>query len=181
MTRAASGLGAGGRRFESARPRPLRMASLTSVHLTSTMDDLPDGRARRMLAGLPETDGFEIHVKPLRYREKPHLAAQTDFDTRTITLQVPEPFLPFGEVVAFGAKRRLGRTIRFIWLTEGVTFRTPREVLRFLYCHEWMHWYLREQLGRKSAAETTCDRFALRNYRRRDVTIEDAEASLRRD
>ena len=102
------------------------MASLTSVHLTSTMDDLPDGRAGRMLAGLPETDGFEIHVKPLRYREKPHLAAQTDFDTRTITLQVPEPFLPFGEVVAFGAKRRLGRSIRFIWLTEGVTFRTPR-------------------------------------------------------
>ena len=41
-------------------------------------------------------------------------------------------------------------------------------------------YVLLEQLGRKSAA-TTCDRFALRNYRRRDVTIEDAEASLRRD
>ncbi len=37
----------------------------------------------------------------------------------------------------------------FIWLTEGVTFRTPREVLRFLYCHEWMHWYLREELGQE--------------------------------
>jgi hypothetical protein len=51
-------------------------------------------------------------------------------------------------------------------------------VLRFLYCHEWMHWYLREVLGRKSAAETACDRFALRNYRRPVVTIDDAEISL---
>ncbi len=156
------------------------MANLTSVHLTSTMDDLPDGRAGRMLAGLPETDGFEIHVKPLRYREKPHLAAQTDFDTRTITLQVPEPFLPFGEVVAFGAKRRLGRPIRFIWLTEGVTFRTPREVLRFLYLHEWMHWYLYRHHGRGMSAETTCDRFALRNYRKGKVTVADARSAMRR-
>ncbi|HEY6680670.1 MAG TPA: hypothetical protein VI276_05615, partial [Actinomycetota bacterium] len=53
-----------------------------------------------------------------------------------------------------------------------------REVLRFLYLHEWMHWYLREQLGKKSAAETACDRFALRNYRRRVVTADDAEAAL---
>ena len=30
-----------------------------------------------------------------------------------------------------------------------------RDVVRFLYCHEWMHWYLKERLGRKSAAETT--------------------------
>jgi hypothetical protein len=71
--------------------------------------------------------------------------------------------------------------MRFIWLTKGVTFRTPREVLRFLYLHEWMHWYLKERLGKKSAAETTCDRFALRNYRRRVVTIDDADASLRRE
>src|SRR6266540_2872997 len=133
-----------------------------------------------MLAGLPETDGFEVLVKPLRYREKPHLAAQTEFDTQRITLQLPEPFLPFGEVVPYGAKRRPGRAIRFIWLTEGVTFRTPREVLRFLYCHEWMHWYLRERLGKKSAAETTCDRYALRNFRRRAVTLDDADAALRR-
>jgi hypothetical protein len=61
-----------------------------------------------------------------------------------------------------------------------VTFRTQRQVLRFLYLHEWMHWYLRERLGRRSAAETTCDRFALQNYRRRTVTEEDAVAALRR-
>ena len=100
--------------------------------LTSKVAELSDARVARLLAGLPETDGFEVVVKPLRYREKPHLAAQTEFDTRQITLQLPEPFLPFGEVVAFGAERRPGRSIRFIWLTEGVTFRTPREVLRCL-------------------------------------------------
>jgi hypothetical protein len=43
-----------------------------------------------------------------------------------------------------------------------------------------MHWYLKERLGRKSAAETACDRFALRNYRRRTVTEDDAQDALRR-
>ena len=61
-----------------------------------------------------------------------------------------------------------------------MTFRTPREVLRFLYLHEWMHWYLKEVLGTRSAAETACDRFALRNYRRRAVTAEHAQEALRR-
>jgi hypothetical protein len=151
------------------------------MRITSSLDDLPAERVRRALSGLPEARGYAVHVKPLRYRERPHLSAWTDFAERTITLQVPEPFFPFGEVVPFGAKRRPGPRLRFIWLTEGVTFRTRREVLRFLYCHEWMHWYLKERLGKKSAAETTCDRFALRNYRRRAVTIDDADASLRRD
>jgi hypothetical protein len=151
------------------------------MRVTSSLDDLPAERVRRILAGLPEARGYAVHVKPLRYRERPHLSAWTEFAERSITLQVPEPFFPFGEVVPYGAKRRPGPRIRFIWLTEGVTFRTPREVLRFLYLHEWMHWYLKERLGKKSAAETTCDRFALRNYRRRIVTIDDADASLRRE
>jgi hypothetical protein len=150
------------------------------MRVRSTFEALPAFTVRRMLAGLPDARGFEVIVRPLRYREKPHLAALTDFVDRTITLQVPEPFYPFGEVVAFGAKRRPGRTLRFIWLTEGVTFRTPREVLRFLYLHEWMHWYLNERDGRGTSAETTCDRFALANYRRRTVTAEDAVAALRR-
>jgi hypothetical protein len=143
-------------------------------------DDLSVPAIRRMLAGLPEARGFEVIVKPLRYREKPHLAGLTDFLDKTITLQVPVPFYPFGEVVAYAAKRRPGASIRFIWLTEGVTFRTPREVLRFLYLHEWMHWYLHDRHGRGTSAETTCDRFALLNYRRRVVTPEDAEAAMRR-
>jgi len=141
---------------------------------------LPEATVRRMLSGLPPARGFQVLVKPLRYREKPHLAGMTDFDERTITLQLPEPFFPFGEVIAYGAMRRPGRSLRFIWLTEGVTFRTPRQVLRFLYLHEWMHWYLHRQHGRGNSAETTCDRFALRNYRRRSVTLDDATAALRR-
>ena len=77
------------------------------------------------LDGLPATD-YTVRVIPLRYRTKPHMSAWTDFDARTITLQVPEPFLPFGEVVAYAARRRPGNGMRFIWLTEGITFRDPR-------------------------------------------------------
>lgn len=150
------------------------------MRITSELPDLPAPRIRTTLAGLPEADGYEVVVKPLRYRSQPHLAALTDFDASEIVLQMPVPFLPFGEVVPYGAKRRPGKKIRFIWLTEGLTFTTPREVLRFLYCHEWMHWYLRERLGRRSSAETTCDRFALHNFRRRRVTEDDARRALRR-
>ena len=133
-----------------------------------------------MLSGLPDARGYRVEAKPLRYRSRPHLAAWTDFEHRRITLQVPEPFVPFGEVVPYAAQRRPGKGLRFIWLSEGITFRTPREVLRFLYLHEWMHWYLKEVLGTRSAAETACDRFALRNYRRRTVTLEQAQEALRR-
>jgi hypothetical protein len=150
------------------------------VRVSSSVPDLPVDRVRSALRGLPDATGYSVHVKPLRYRTRPHLSGWTEFDRRTITLQVPEPFFPFGEVVPYAAKRRPGPRIRFIWLTEGVTFRTPRDVLRFLYLHEWMHWYLKERLGRKSAAETACDRFALRNYRRRTVTEDDAQDALRR-
>jgi len=43
-----------------------------------------------------------------------------------------------------------------------------------------MHWYLHEVLGKKSAAETACDRFALKNFRRRTVSTADADAALKR-
>ena len=141
---------------------------------------MPPHAVSAAIRGLPAANGYALHVKPLRYRERPHLSAWTDVDERTITLQVPDPFFPFGEVVAYAAKRRPGKGLRFIWMTDGVTFRTPREVLRFLYLHEWMHWYLRETLGRKGGAETACDRFALRNFRRRTVTEADADVALRR-
>jgi hypothetical protein len=151
------------------------------MNLTSEHRDIRLWAARHMLDGLPESDGYRVVVKPLRYRSRPHLAARTEFDQRRIVLQVPTPFLPFGEIVPYGARRVPGKRMRFVWLTEGVTFRDPREVLRFLYCHEWMHWYLREELGRKSAAETACDRFALRNYLRPEVTVDDAKLALRRN
>lgn len=150
--------------------------------LTSDVPHLPAAGVLRHLAGLPVAEGYSVHVTALHYREKPHLSAITRFDEREITLEIPEPFYPFGEIIPYGAKRRPGQgEMEFIWLTEGVTFRTTRDVLRFLYLHEWMHWYLKERLGRKSQAETTCDRFALRNYGRRAVSIADAELALRRD
>jgi hypothetical protein len=149
------------------------------VNLIARALDLSAHELRRWLRGLPATD-YDVVVAPLRYRTRPHLSGWTDFEARRITLQIPQPFLPFGEVVPYAARRRPGQGLRFVWLSEGVTFNTPRQVVRFLYCHEWMHWYLKERLGRKAAAETACDRFALRNYLRGSVTLADAEAALRR-
>ena len=149
------------------------------MRIASRCPEVPADRAQRMLAGLPPATGYRVVVKPLRYRSRAHLSAWTDFEAREIVLQLPDPFLPFGEIVPYAARRRPGKGLRFVWLSEGVTFRTPRKVLRFLYLHEWMHWYLREVMGKKSAAETACDRFALRNYRRRSVAPEDAAAALR--
>ena len=145
----------------------------------SELADMTTAAVRRALAGLPRTD-YEVVVKPLRYRTAPHLAALCDFDGRTITLQVPWPFRPFDEPVNYGARRKRGAAMRFAWLSETVAFRSRRDVLRFLYCHEWMHWYLHEELKRGTSAETACDRFALRNFRRPHVTTADADAALSR-
>ncbi len=145
--------------------------------IRSELADLTAAAARGALAGLPRTD-YDVVVKPLRYRTGPHLAALCDFDGRTITLQVPKPFRPFKEPVFYGARRRRGSGMRFSWLSESVMFRSRRDVLRFLYLHEWMHWYLHEVLKKGSSAETACDRFALHNFRRQRVTTDDADAAL---
>src|SRR6058998_3471199 len=131
------------------------------VNILSEIPDLPAERVLELLEGLPPPDGYRVVVKPLRWRTRPHLAALTNFDDRLIVLQVPEPFLPFGEIVPYAAKRLPGDGMRFVWLTEGITLRTPREVLRYLYLHEWMHWYLREVLGgrrppRRHASGSPC-------------------------
>ena len=42
--------------------------------------------------------------------------------------------------------------MRFAWASETVYFRSRRDVLRVLYCHEWMHWYLHEVLGKGEPA-----------------------------
>ena len=146
-----------------------------------TVPDMPPSRVRACLAGLPPPGDYAVEVVPLAYEERPHLSGWTHFDDRRITIEVPHPFIPFGEVIPYAAKRRpVDDEMRFTWLTEGVTFRTAREVVRFVYLHEWMHWYLAERLARKSRAETTCDRFALWNYRRKVVTEDDARMALRR-
>jgi len=147
--------------------------------IRSELPDLTTANARRALSGLPPT-AYEVVIKPLRYRTGPHLAALCDFDGRRITLQVPMPFRPFKEVVLYGARRKRGKGMNFSWLSETVMFRSRRDVLRFLYCHEWMHWYLHAELKKKSAAETACDRFALHNFRRQRVTTDDADTALSR-
>jgi hypothetical protein len=147
--------------------------------IRSELAGYSSAQARLAVEGLPRCD-YEVVIKPLRYRSSPHLAARCEFDERRIVLQVPIPFRAFKEPVIYAARRKRGAGMRFAWASETVSFRSRRDVLRFLYCHEWMHWYLHEVLGRGSAAETACDRFALRNFRRRYVTTEDADAALRR-
>lgn len=147
--------------------------------IRSELAGLTTAEARRTLEGLPRCD-YEVVIRPLRYRTAPHLAARCEFEERRIVLQVPVPFRPFKEPVIFAARRKKGAGMRFAWVSETVPFRGRRDVLRFLYCHEWMHWYLHEVLGRGSSAETACDRFALRNFRKRFVTTDDADEALRR-
>jgi len=146
----------------------------------SRLPEVSTKEVRSMLAAFPRAQGYDVTVKPLRYRTRAHLAGITLFEERRIILQVPDPFHPFRERVQYGARRASGKGLRFRWLWEDVLFRTRRDVIRFLYCHEWYHWYLKEVLGQKSAAETACDRFALRNFRRQKVTLEDAQRALRR-
>ena len=147
--------------------------------IRSELAGLSSAQARRILEGLPRCD-YEVVVKPLRYRFAPHLAARCEFEEKRIVLQVPTPFKAFREPVIYAARRKRGEGMRFAWASETVYFRGKRDVLRFLYCHEWLHWYLHEVLGKGSSAETACDRFALRNFRRRYVTTDDADDALKR-
>jgi hypothetical protein len=154
-------------------------ASTSRMAVRSDLAGFKVADARWALAGLPAPGDYKVFIKPLRYRTRPNLSALCEFDERRIILRVPEPFRPFDELVYHSARRKPVPGMRFIWVSERVRFRTRRDVLRFLYCHEWLHWYLREMHGRRSGAETACDRFALRHFRRREVTVEDALAALR--
>lgn len=132
----------------------------------SYLRDWPPSRVKEALRGLPVAHGYELVIKPLMYRRRPSLQALCDFENRQIIVQVPEPFHAFTLPIYYRAKRLPGRRMAFRWSSHRVTFRSRREVLRFLYCHEYFHWFLWEVLGRKAAAETACDRFALENFRR---------------
>jgi hypothetical protein len=147
--------------------------------IRSELPGYSSAEARRALEGLPRCD-YEVVIKPLRYRWGPHLAALCEFEERRIVLQVPIPFRAFKEPVIYAARRKRGQGMRFAWASETVPFRSRRDVLRFLYCHEWLHWYLHEVLGKGSSAETACDRFALHNFRRRYVSTDDADEALKR-
>jgi TPR repeat protein len=160
------------------RPTCASTADAPSIKIISALDGFTAEDAARALAGLPPPGDYEVVVKALRYRAHPSLSALCEFDVRRIVLRVPEPFQPWNEVVYHAARRKPGPGWTFEWVSDTVPFRQRREVLRFLYCHEWMHWYLREVLGRRSGAETACDRFALRNFQRQQVVIADAVAAL---
>lgn len=161
---------AGDSRFEGSVKQEIKMKS--------NLDGFTADDALTALEGLPAPGDYQVVVKALRYRARPSLSALCEFDVRRIVLRVPEPFQPWNEIVYHAAKRKPGPGWAFEWVSETVPFRQRREVLRFLYCHEWMHWYLREVLGRRSGAETACDRFALRNFHRPQVVVADAVAAL---
>ncbi len=134
--------------------------------------DLPGwtpARVERVLSGLPMATGYEVVVKPLRYKKHPHVAAYCEFNAKRITIQVPVPFRAFSEPVPYRAKRlrkpRRGK-MRFRWYWRMLRFERPDELIRYLYLHEYYHWYLREIRGKRSAAETACDRFALQQLGR---------------
>jgi hypothetical protein len=124
-------------------------------------------RVERVLEGLPVARGYEVVVKPIYWRKRPHVAALCEFSLRRITIQVPVPFFPFSEDVPYRAKRiRRRRRWHFRWYWRKLHFERPDELIRYLYLHEYYHWYLREVRGRRAMAETACDRFALQQLGR---------------
>lgn len=159
-----------------------RQASRAHTRGLSVRVDVPGLKAadvRRALSGLPSPGDYRVLIKPLRYRTRPNLSGLCEFDLGRIIVRVPEPFRAFDELVYVRARRKPGAAMKFAWMSEKVRFRTRRDVLRFVYLHEWLHWYLREMQGKRSGAETACDRFALRNFRRRLVTVDDALQAIR--
>jgi hypothetical protein len=152
-------------------PSPLRRA-WSAVPLRSRVAGVDADMLGRWLADLPPVVGYAVSAKPLRYRQAPHLGAFCWYEDQLIELQLPEPFRPWSEKVYYRARRKPGRRLAFHWYSRTVRFRTRREVLRFLYCHEFYHWYLREVLHRKAAAETACDRFALAHFRARHERVD---------
>jgi len=111
---------------------------------------------RAVLRGLPTATGYTVTVKALRYRSRPHLVAFTFWDSREMLIQVPEPFRPFREMVDLGSR---GYPL--------VPFRTRRDVIRFLYLHEFCHWWLYLTHGWGTSAEVLCDTYAFDNFRKR--------------
>ena len=126
----------------------------------STLPSHSPEKVRDVLQGLPTATGYHLTVKPLRYRTRPHLQAFTFWDRPEMLVQVPEPFVPFAEVVDLGS---YGRPL--------AQMRTRRDVIRFLYLHEFCHYWLYLEYGWGTSAEVQCDRYAYANYRRRGLVL----------
>ena len=152
------------------------------MDVSSAVPDLPVEGVVTMLAGLPEPGDYSVHVRPLRYRDRPPPRGLDGLRGSLHHVAAAGAVLPVRRDRALrrqAEEQQEGTRPRFIWLTEGITFRTPEEVLRFSYCHEWMHWWLKEVQGpppRPRPRATT----SLHNFRRRAVTEDDALRSLKR-
>jgi hypothetical protein len=131
--------------------RPLGPMAVRSALATHTPAEI-----RAILRGLPTATGYTVTVKALRYRTRPHLVAFTFWDEAAMLIQVPEPFRPFREMVDLGSR---GYPL--------VPFRTRRDVIRFLYLHEFCHWWLYLTHGWGNSAEVLCDTYAYDNFRKR--------------
>ena len=128
---------------------------LGPMAVRSTLASHTPAAIRAVLRGLPMATGYRVTVKPLRYRTRPHLVAFTFWESAEMLIQVPEPFRAFRELVDLG--------------TRGfplVPFRTRREVIRFLYLHEFCHWWLYLTHGWGTSAEILCDTYAFDNFRK---------------
>jgi ubiquinone/menaquinone biosynthesis C-methylase UbiE len=156
-------------RGEQLRGRPGRLLTVRVPgprwgRMPIVVRDLPGWspqRVERVLNGLPRARGYRLLVKPLRYRKRPHVQAFCEFDERRIIVQVPQPWRAFSEYVPYRAQRVRAKGFRFRWYGRRLYFERPDELIRYLYLHEYYHWYLREAMGKASGAETACDRFAL--------------------
>ena len=131
-------------------PGPMAVRSALQSHSPAEV--------RAVLRGLPTATGYTVTVKALRYRSRPHLVAFTFWDSREMLIQVPEPFRPFREMVDLGSR---GYPL--------VPFRTRRDVIRFLYLHEFCHWWLYLTHGWGTSAEVLCDTYAFDNFRKRSA------------
>lgn len=129
---------------------------LGPMAVRSTLASHTPAEIRAVLRGLPTATGYTVTVKPLRYRSRPHLVAFTFWDSAEMVIQVPEPFRPFRELVDLGARG-----------FPRVPFGTRRDVIRFLYLHEFCHWWLYLTHGWGNSAEVLCDTYAFDNFRRR--------------
>ena len=121
----------------------------------SLLPGYPPPKVREILRGLPQATGYAMTVTQLRWRSRPHLVAFTFWDTREMLIQVPEPFRPFSELVDLGSRG-----------VPLVPFRNRREVIRFLYLHEFCHWWLYLTHGWGTSAEVLCDTYAYDNFRK---------------
>ena len=131
---------------------------LGPMAVRSTLPEYPPARVREILRGLPSATGYTVSVKELRWRTRPHLVAFTFWDSPDMLIQVPEPFRPFRELVDLGARG-----------VPLVPFRNRREVIRFLYLHEFCHWWLYLTHGWGTSAEVLCDTYAYDNFRKLSV------------